>query len=88
MTRLQGQILRTVGLFIEMLGILALVFRTRTDEVGTPLPGSFSRPQAWAVIGVGFVIWLFGSIVLYWPRRSRKDIPRAENGADKGRLKL
>ena len=71
MTRINGQILRTVGIFIEMLGVLAVVFRTHTNEAGVPLPGSFSRTQAWTVIGCGFVIWLFGSIVIYWPRQPR-----------------
>ena len=87
MNRLHGQILRTVGILIEMLGILALVFRTKTDEAGTPLPGSFSQTQAWAIIGSGFVIWLVGSIVIYWPR-PRTSSRSAEQPQDERRLKL
>jgi hypothetical protein len=88
MTRIQGQILRTGGLFIEMLGILALMFRNRNDGVGMPLLGSFSEPRAWAVIGAGFVIWLLGNVVIYWPRPVRKQVPRAEDAADQGKLRL
>jgi hypothetical protein len=88
MTRLQGQILRMLGIFIEMLGIFVLIFRTRTDQGGVPLPGSFSQAQAWAVIGCGFLIWLFGSIVIYWPRRRYKGSRTIEGLEDEGRLKL
>ena len=88
MTRIQGQILRTVGLFIEMLGILALGLRTKNGGLLIPLPWSLSKPQAWAVFSVGFAIWLFGSIVAYWPRRPRKDVTHADNGAHERKLKL
>jgi hypothetical protein len=86
MTRLTGQILRMLGLLIEALGILALVLWTSTDEAGVPLPGSFSRSQVWIVIGSGFVIWLCGSIVTYWPRSVRK--VRSFPHDDLGELKL
>jgi hypothetical protein len=86
MTRFTGQIVRTAGIFIEMLGILALVFRSSTDEAGNPLPGSFSRTQVWAVIGCGFVVWLFGSIVTYWPRKPRGK--GSESDGAEGRLRL
>lgn len=88
MSRIQGQILRTVGLFIEMLGILALVFRTKTDEVGVPLPGSLSRPQTWAIIAVGFVVWLLGTIVIYWPRPRRKPDSSNQQSPPTGELRL
>ena len=59
-----GQIVRTLGLLIEMLGILALVFRTRTDQAGAPLPGSFPVRLVWIVVGVGFVLWLVGTVMI------------------------
>ncbi len=88
MTRFQGQILRTAGIFIEMLGILAFFFRTKTDEVGMPLPGSFSLAQVWAIIGCGFLIWLFGSIVIFWPRQPHGKGRSSEEHEDGETLKL
>src|SRR5262245_35277052 len=72
MNRSTGQILRFVGLVIEMLGILGLAFWTRTDRAGAPLPGSFPPRLAWIVVGLGFVIWLAGNTMIYWPRSDRK----------------
>jgi hypothetical protein len=72
MHRSTGQILRFVGLLIEMLGILGLAFWTRTDPAGTPLPGSFPPRLAWIVVGLGFVIWLAGNTLIYWPRVEHK----------------
>ena len=63
--------MRTLGLLIEMLGILALVFRTRTDQAGAPLPGSFPVRLVWIVVGVGFVLWLVGTVMTYWTRQTR-----------------
>ena len=86
MNRFTGQIVRTLGLLIEMLGILALVFRTRTDQAGVPLPGSFSTRLVWTVVGVGFVIWLVGTVMTYWPRPTRAERPASMD--DDGKLKL
>ncbi len=70
MKRLTGQIIRLVGLALEVLGLLAQALRTQTDEIGDPLPGHFSAHQVWTVVGVGFVLWMIGSILIYWPRPS------------------
>jgi hypothetical protein len=86
MNSVTGQIVRTVGLFIEMLGILALLFRTQTDQAGIPLPGSFPRPLVLAVTGVGFVIWMIGTMMIYWSRRVRAE--RKGRIEDDGELKL
>jgi hypothetical protein len=72
MSRFTGQILRIVGLLIEMLGILAAALRTRRDQADGPLPEFISTRLIWTVVGVGFVIWLIGSILTYWPRSHRK----------------
>jgi hypothetical protein len=71
MNPITGQIVRTLGLLIEMLGIFALVFRTRTDQAGVPLPGSFPLGFVWAVVGIGFVVWLVGTVMIYWMRQTR-----------------
>jgi hypothetical protein len=73
--RLTGQILRMLGLLIELLGIVALALWTRTDAAGAPLPGSFSARQVWIAVGVGFVIWLAGSLLLYLPGPSSAKQP-------------
>ena len=68
MKRSTGQILRLIGLAIEVAGLLAQVLWTRTDQTGAPLPGQYSTRQVWIVVGVGFVIWMIGTILTYWPQ--------------------
>jgi hypothetical protein len=79
MPRFTGQILRILGLLIEMLGILALVFRTGTDEAGVPLPGSFPPRLVWGAVAFGFVIWLVGTILNYWARSAPGSQPSHRN---------
>ncbi len=71
MTRTTGQILRMLGLLIEMAGILVMLVWNRTDGAGAPLPGSLSSRQVWTIVIAGFVIWLVGGILFYWPRPGR-----------------
>jgi len=73
MNRYLGQILRFVGLLFELLGILALAFRTGTDELGQSLPGSFPTRLVWGVIVFGFVVWMLGTILNFWSRAARPD---------------
>jgi uncharacterized membrane protein len=70
-----GQIIRLVGLLIEMLGILAVALESRNGGAEARLPGGFSlSPRLiWAVVAVGFVIWLSGSILTYWPQPPKKN---------------
>jgi len=68
MKRATGQIVRLIGLAIEVVGLLAQVVWTRTDQTGAPLPGQFSTRQVWIVVGCGFVIWIIGTILTYWPQ--------------------
>jgi hypothetical protein len=68
MTRTTGQILRMLGILIEIAGILALLVWNRTDRAGAPLPGSLSARQVWTVVITGFLIWLVGTILFYWHR--------------------
>jgi len=67
MSRTLGQVLRMVGLLIELAGILALVLWGQATEGGNA-PGGLSPRGAWVVVGVGFVLWLGGTILTYWPR--------------------
>jgi len=68
MRRSTGQIVRLIGLAIEVAGIFAQARWTRTDQTGAPLPGQFSTRQVWIVVGCGFVIWMIGTILTYWPQ--------------------
>ncbi|HKM55886.1 MAG: hypothetical protein ACLP7Q_05125 [Isosphaeraceae bacterium] len=81
MTRTTGHILRMLGLLIEMAGILVMLVWNRTDGAGAPLPGSLSSHQVWTIVITGFVIWLVGSILFYWPRpgRNKSHVHRADS---------
>jgi hypothetical protein len=85
MRRSTGQIVRLIGLAIEVAGILAQALWTRTDQSGVPLPGQFSTRQVWTIVGVGFVIWVIGTIVTYWPQPGQR---RRSSTEDVGELKL
>ena len=69
-----------------MLGHPRPLFRTRTDQAGVPLPGSFPVRLVWAVMGVGFVLWMIGTVMIYWTRRTRTE--RKASIDDDGELKL
>ena len=84
MRRSTGQILRLSGLAIEVAGLLAQVLWTRTDPTGAPLPGQFSSRQVWITVGVGFVIWMIGTILTYWPKPGQR---RRSSNDDVGELK-
>jgi uncharacterized membrane protein len=71
--RFAGQILRIVGLLIEMLGILAVALSSRKDDGGPASPAGLSTRQIWIVVGAGFAIWLVGSFLTYWPGRASAD---------------
>ncbi|HWT77394.1 MAG TPA: hypothetical protein VN648_01110 [Candidatus Methylomirabilis sp.] len=85
MRRSTGQIVRLIGLAIEVAGILAQVLWSRTDQTGSPLPGQFSSRQVWIVVGFGFVIWMIGTILTYW---SQAAPGRRSSTEDVGELKL
>ena len=60
--------MRLIGLAIEVVGLLAQVLGTKTDQAGIPLPGHFSSHQVWIVVGVGFAFWTVGTILIYLPQ--------------------
>jgi hypothetical protein len=82
MLRLGGQILRFLGLLVELLGFLALAFRTRTDAAGAPLPGNFPPRLVWGVIICGFVMWLIGTIINFWVRSAASNEPVRDSKYD------
>jgi hypothetical protein len=73
MKKLVGQFMRLGGLLVEMLGVWAVmkgdegIFATRLH-----LPGIQPLPLGWIGIALGFVLWLIGTVLVYWSRPSRK----------------
>ncbi len=85
MKRSTGRILRLIGLVIEVAGLFAQVTWTKTDQTGAPLPGQFSSRQVWITVGVGFVIWMIGTMLTYWPQPGQNGRSSTE---EIGELKL
>jgi hypothetical protein len=73
MISVTGHILRMVGLLIEMLGVWGVY--TASDGQPTtqiPLPNGKTVPLAWLWVGLGFVVWLTGTALVYTSRRRRR----------------
>ena len=80
--RFTGQILRIVGLAIEMLGILAAALSGRQGDGGPASAAGLSFRQICVVVGAGFVLWLVGTLLTYWPGdgpRGRKTTRHGKN---------
>lgn len=82
--RYTGQVLRIIGLLIEMFGLAAFATASRAGA-GEPR-GWFglTTQQIWLIVIVGFVIWLTGTITIHatapggWLAR-RRSTGRDEN---------
>jgi hypothetical protein len=71
MSNTTGQILRAVGLLIELLGVVAVVGQSRINEVARiPLPGG-SAAIGWVAVGAGFLMWITGRIMISGSNRAR-----------------
>ena len=68
-----GHLIRIVGLVIEMFGVWG-VFNSNgaKDSARLQLPGGNEIPVAWLAVGIGFVLWVTGTIIVYISRRTRK----------------
>jgi drug/metabolite transporter (DMT)-like permease len=74
--RRTGQWLRFIGLLIEMVGAVGVV-REKGGQA-TPqiqVPGGPVVSTAWVAVGLGFVLWLVGQILLAAARTRRPDSP-------------
>lgn len=63
--RYTGQILRIIGLLIEMFGLAA--FAMSPKGVAADARGwlGLTTQQIWLIVIVGFVIWLTGTIMIH-----------------------
>ena len=70
-----GHIIRISGLLIEMLGIYG-VYSSGGDKdlARIVLPGGTVVPLAWMAVGIGFVLWLTGTLLIYAARSNRKSV--------------
>jgi hypothetical protein len=72
--------MRIGGLIVEMLGVLAVmkgnegIFATKLQ-----LPGFEPVPLAWVGVALGFVLWLIGTVLVYWSRPPRNASSREIN---------
>jgi hypothetical protein len=73
MKKTTGHVFRICGLLIEMLGVWGVFNSTGAKNLTRlQLPGGNEIPLAWLAIGVGFVLWFTGSILVYFARPTRR----------------
>jgi uncharacterized membrane protein len=73
MKKTLGHLIRILGLVIEMLGVWGVFNSTGAKESARlQLPGGNEIPLAWLAVGIGFVLWFTGTIVVYFSRPTRK----------------
>jgi hypothetical protein len=76
----RGQILRALGLLIEVLGVIAVMVSHRTN-VAADIPVLGSQRLAyigWAAVAGGFVMWLAGRILIERSSRTEAGRKRAK----------
>jgi hypothetical protein len=76
----RGQILRALGLLIELLGVIAVVVSHRTNGAAEiPVLGSQGLVKlGWGAVAGGFVMWLAGRILIERSNRAKADRKRAQ----------
>ena len=76
MRKTTGHVIRISGLLIELLGIWS-VFNVPADSkhASLELPGGTVLPLAWLAVGLGFVLWFTGTLLVYAPRFRQKPVP-------------
>ena len=76
MKKTTGHVIRISGLLIEMLGVWGVFNATGAkDPARLQLPGGTVVPLAWLAVGLGFVLWLTGTILVYFSRPARRIQP-------------
>jgi drug/metabolite transporter (DMT)-like permease len=77
--RMTGQLLRLVGLLIEMVGVVGVVRERGGSEVPRfQIPGGPTVSAGWAAVVLGFVVWVVATILLAATRPPRRQ--KSTNG--------
>jgi hypothetical protein len=73
-----GQILRALGLLIELLGVIAVMVESRSaGATRIPVPGGGWIAAGWIAVAVGFSTWLAGRLIIAASdRRNRHSKPK------------
>jgi hypothetical protein len=79
MRKTAGQIIRLAGLLIEMFGIWRVMSETgEKGQASVELAHDIVISLPWIAVGLGFVVWLTGTILAYTARPRRKSLPKDE----------
>jgi hypothetical protein len=71
-----GQLLRLIGLLIEMVGVVGVVRERGGHEIPQlRIPGGPTVSAGWAAVVLGFVVWLVATILLAATRPPRRESP-------------
>lgn len=63
--RTHARWLRYLGLFLELTGVVGIVRERPGREMPRlSIPGGYSISWAWIALAIGFVVWLFATIIL------------------------
>jgi hypothetical protein len=74
--RTTGQLLRLIGLVIEMIGVVGVIReRGGQDVPHVQIPGGPTVSAGWAAVVLGFVVWLVATIILAATRPPRREGP-------------
>jgi drug/metabolite transporter (DMT)-like permease len=74
--RRTGQFLRLLGLVIEFAGVIGVVRERGGQAIPmVRIPGGPVASAAWVAVGLGFVLWLVGTILLAANRPARRSRP-------------
>jgi hypothetical protein len=73
MKKTTGHLVRICGLLIEMLGVWG-VFSSggAKDSARLHFSGGNEIPVPWLAVGVGFLLWFAGTIIVYFSGPTRK----------------
>ncbi len=72
MTNVTGQILRMIGMLIELFVVWKVCAQNdKRLMTEITLPGGATTAVAWLAMGAGIAIWLTGTAMIYTARRSR-----------------
>ena len=87
MNTITGHLIRLTGLLVEMIGVWA-VFTARDDQHPTliSLPSGHTVLAAWVAVGLGFILWFTGTVIVYMSRTQQKSRGKDPEERDRERF--